>query len=86
MPVKLIGTILLVVFVAVLTGFNLDNKSDIWFFHTFKDIPIIYTVLSSFVLGVIVTLPSIFIHRKRRDDRSDKTSVPSVKKDKGGDE
>lgn len=96
MPVKLIGTILLMVLVAVLTGFNLDNKCDIWFFHTFKDIPIVYSVLTSFVLGVVVTLPAIFIKKNRNNNGSNKSSrsagknssssMPAHKVDKDGDE
>ncbi|MBQ5492028.1 MAG: hypothetical protein IIT68_08250 [Treponema sp.] len=60
MPVKLIIAIALMVLVAVLTGFNLDNKCVIWCFHTFENVPVIGAILGSFVAGVLVTLPFTF--------------------------
>lgn len=87
MPFKLIFTILLIVFVAVVTGFNLDNRCNVWLFHTFEDIPVIVTILSSFVLGVIVTLPSVFIKKSKRKPDADgcnepKTKAPKIKTEK----
>lgn len=64
MPFKLIGTILLVVLVAVLTGFNLSNKCTIWFFHSFVNIPVFAMLITSFIAGVIVTLPFTIGRRK----------------------
>ena len=64
MPVKLIIAIALMVLVAVLTGFNLDNRCAIWCFHTFENVPVIGAVLGSFVAGVLVTLPFTFGKRR----------------------
>lgn len=60
MPIKLIGILILVVAVALLTGFNLGNKCTIWLFHNFTDIPVFGALLSSFILGVLITLPFTF--------------------------
>lgn len=60
MPIKLIGILILVVAVALLTGFNLNNKCNIWLFHDFKDIPVFGALLASFILGVLITLPFTF--------------------------
>ncbi|MCI5829486.1 MAG: hypothetical protein UHY90_02475 [Treponema sp.] len=74
MPVKLIGTIILVVLVAILTGFNLANKCTIWFFHNFENIPVFAALLTSFVAGVLVTLPVALLGRKKKDR---KNNVPA---------
>ena len=66
MPFRFIFTIILIVFVAVETGFNLDNKCNIWLFHTFENVPVIVTILISFLLGVVVTLPSVFVIRNKK--------------------
>ena len=67
MPIKLIAVLVLVVLVAVFTGFNLENKCTIWFFHSFTDIPVFASLLVSFLVGVIVTLPFTFTKGKKRD-------------------
>ena len=64
MPLRLIGIIILVVFVAVLTGFNLGNTCSLWFFHTFTGVPVFAAVIGAFLLGVIVTLPFTFGKKK----------------------
>ncbi len=79
MPIKLILSICLVVIVTVFTGFNLNNKTDVWlFFHTFKEAPVYMVILISFVTGVLVTLPFTFI-KKRSPDK--KPSEKPAKKD-----
>ena len=67
MPIKLIAVLVLVVLVAVFTGFNLENKCTIWFFHNFTDIPVFASLLVSFLAGVIVTLPFTFIKGGKKD-------------------
>lgn len=58
MPVKLIGTIILLILVTIFAGVNLDNKCDITFiFYTFKDIPVFMTVIISFAIGAVLMLP-----------------------------
>ena len=47
--------------------FNLDNKSDVSFgFATFRDTPVFLTAFSSFVLGMLFSLP--FTLGKKRQD------------------
>lgn len=74
MPVRLILTLVLVVLVAVLTGFNLSNKCSIWFFYNFKDIPVFAALLVSFILGVLVTLPFTFKKKEKKLDKEKKLS------------
>lgn len=71
MPVKLILIILLAVFVSAFTGFNLENKCSLWFFHTFKDLPVVALVIGSFVAGVLVTLPVFFVSKKKKNHDKD---------------
>lgn len=66
MPVRLILVVILAVFVSAFTGFNLTNKCSLWFFHTFKDLPVVSVVIGSFVLGVVVTLPVSLLSRKKK--------------------
>lgn len=87
MPFKLIATLLLVVLVAVLTGFNLSNKCTIWFFHDFENVPVFGALLGSFIAGVLVTLPSVFSKRpllgsKKKSEKKEENSVqPYVEND-----
>ncbi len=72
MPVRLIFTIILMVLVACFTGFNLTNKCDVWLFNTFKDVPVVVTILISFIAGVVVALFSSLIARTRNaESKSD---------------
>ncbi|MCQ2241582.1 hypothetical protein [Treponema sp.] len=72
MPFKLIGTIILVVLVAILTGFNLSNKCTIWFFHSFENIPVFAALLGAFVAGVVITIPFTLVGRKKKDKKRNK--------------
>lgn len=70
MPVKLIGTIILLIAVTVFAGSNLDNKCDInLVFYKFEQIPVFMTVIASFAFGAILMLPFTF----RRYKASKKT-------------
>ena len=79
MPFKLIRTIILVVLVAILTGFNLSNKCTIWFFHNFENIPVFAALLGSFIAGVIITIPFTLYERRKKDKKnSKKTELANV--------
>lgn len=68
MPIRLIGTIILLILVTIFAGINLDNKCDITFvFYTFKDIPVFMTVIVSFAVGVILMLPFTFGRRSKKN-------------------
>ncbi|MGP1459480.1 MAG: hypothetical protein ACTTKL_09240 [Treponema sp.] len=61
---RLITTIIAMVALAFFVGFNLENKCDVnIIFYTFKQTPVFFTIIISFVIGVIFTLPFAFIHR-----------------------
>lgn len=79
MPIKLILILILVVLVAVLTGFNLSNVCTIWFFHTFTNIPVFAALLVSFILGVLVTLPFTIGKGKKLDKSSESESSAKLK-------
>ena len=80
MPIKLIGTIILLILVTIFAGVNLDNKCDITFvFYTFKDIPVFMTVIISFAIGAILMLPFTLGRKK-----SKKCSKPEEKSDPTG--
>lgn len=84
MPIKFIIAIVLVVIVGVFTGFNLDNKTNFWFFYKFVDISVLYLVLGSFLSGVIMTLPFTFGKGKKgkTDKKSDSEKLPVTKEKK----
>ena len=68
MPIKLIGTIILLILVTIFAGVNLDNKCDITFvFYTFKDIPVFMTVIISFAIGAVFMLPFTFGRGKKKN-------------------
>src|SRR5574344_1228688 len=64
--VKLISTIVIVVFVAFFTGFNLGNTCNVnLLFHTFKNVPVFFSIVISFGLGVLAALPFTFSHGRK---------------------
>lgn len=67
MPLKLIGTIILLVIVTIFCGFNLDdvNRCDISVvFYTFRNVPVFLTVLVSFLAGMLVMSPFALFKKK----------------------
>lgn len=67
MPLKLLGTIILLVVVTIFCGFNLDdvNKCDVSVvFYTFHKVPVFLTVLVSFLAGMLVMSPFAFFKKK----------------------
>jgi uncharacterized integral membrane protein len=66
MPFKLIGFIVILVFVTIFSGFNLDNRCDInLIFHTFAGVPISFSLLLAFTAGMVIMLPYAFARRLR---------------------
>lgn len=57
MPLKLIGSLIVAAIAALFTGYNLDNKCDVWIFHTFEQVPVALTIIVSLMAGVLITLP-----------------------------
>jgi uncharacterized membrane protein len=46
---------------------NLENKCDVSFgFMSIKDVPIFLSVLFSFVLGMLVTIPMMLLGKKKQ--------------------
>ena len=69
MPVKLIGTVILLIIVTIFCGLNLGESSrcDInLLFYTFKNIPVFFTVLLSFFFGMLVMFPFTIGNAKRK--------------------
>ncbi|MCR5612945.1 hypothetical protein [Treponema sp.] len=84
MVFRLICFIAAVVLLAFYTGFNLDNKGDIWFFFTtFKNVPVFMNSLISFAFGILCALPFAFVRRyKKSRDLEEKEKKVSAKKQK----
>ena len=67
MVLKLIFTIAILVAFAIFSGFNLDNRCNIWLFgKVFTNAPIFMTILVSFAAGVVVTLPAVFLRGEKK--------------------
>lgn len=86
MPIKLIGTIILLILVTIFAGVNLDNKCDITFvFYTFKDIPVFMTVIISFAIGAVLMLPFTLCNKKskkcaKNEEKADAAGKEAPKK------
>lgn len=66
--VKLVATIIGIVLLAFFTGFNLNNKCDVFFFYTtFKNVPVFITVFISVAVGILATLPIALFGKKRKE-------------------
>lgn len=76
MPVKLIGTIIMLILVTIFAGVNLDNKCDITFiFYTFKDIPVFMTVIISFAIGAVLMFPfTLGCKKAKKNPKIEKSS------------
>ena len=67
MVLRLIFTIALLVAVAIFSGFNLDNRCNIWLFgKVFTNAPIFMSILVSFAAGIVVTLPAVFLRGEKK--------------------
>jgi uncharacterized integral membrane protein len=81
MPWRLIGIVLLFVVFLVFIGLNLENHCDIryWFSEGAKiaDVPVFITAFSSFVLGMLLTIPFIISFCLKKKPRKDYTDPPS---------
>lgn len=67
MIANLIAIIIGIVFIAFFAGFNLDNKCDVSLvFYTFKQIPVFFTILISFAVGLMCSLPFALVRRSKK--------------------
>ena len=81
MPFRLFFLAVIILLLVTFIGFNLDNRCNVSFvIHTFEDIPVVVTILSSFALGLVASLP--FALRLGRGKSVPKP--PRVKKGKAG--
>jgi uncharacterized integral membrane protein len=80
MPWRLIGWILILGVFLVFIALNLGNNCSISFgFHTFSNVPVYLTALSSFVLGLLCAIPvMVSIHFGKK-----KSGPAKEKKEKG---
>jgi uncharacterized integral membrane protein len=79
MPWKLLALILLMAFVLVFVGFNLDNRSDLSLvFYTFNNVPVVITLLVSFLMGLVVAF--IFTVSKALKPGSSKSAERHTRK------
>lgn len=64
MPWKLLAAILAMTIVLVFIGLNLENRCDVSMaFHTFTDVPVVITILASFLLGLLMAFPLSFVRK-----------------------
>ena len=64
MPWKLLAFILAITIVLVFIGFNLENRCDVSLaFYTFSDVPVVITILASFLLGLLMAFPLSFVRK-----------------------
>ena len=83
MPLRLIGFILVFGVFLVFVAFNLGNTCDINFgFTSFKNVPVFFTVFSSFILGMFCSLPFMFGIRSKKKNKAGDGDDPAGKKTK----
>lgn len=82
---KLISSLVLLACFSLFIGKNITNKCEIWFFHTFENIPVWTALFTSFFAGVLVTIPFIFL-KGSKDKKTDsvKDKAESIKQNKKG--
>jgi hypothetical protein len=69
MPWRLIGYIVILIILLGFIGFNLENRCDISFgprgLLTLSQVPVYFTAFSSFVLGMLCSIPLVISLRKK---------------------
>ena len=81
MIIRLLGTILSLVVLAFFVGFNLDNKCNVnVLVHTFQNVPVFITIIISFVVGVLFTMPFAFSYKSQKKKESKNNQVQVVDK------
>lgn len=81
MPWKLVGFIICLILGTCFAGFNLENKCDISFgFTSFQNVPIFFSLIIAFSLGVLVTLPFTVIKKKSAKDKKAQAEQRAMKK------
>ena len=73
MPWKLLAFILAMTLVLVFIGFNLENRCDVSLaFYTFTNVPVVITILASFLLGLLMAFPLSFVRRSGKHSAKSK--------------
>ena len=81
MIIRLLGTILSLVVLAFFVGFNLDNKCNVnVLVHTFQNVPVFITIIISFVVGVLFTMPFAFSYNSQKKKEAKNNQVQVVDK------
>lgn len=82
MPWKLLAFIAVMALVLVFVGFNLDNRCDISIvFVTFRSVPVVITILATYVLGL---LSAFFLAVGRRGRSGSRVSASRHAAGSGG--
>ncbi len=67
MPFRLFFLAVVMVLLVAFIGFNIENRCDVSFaFYTLEDVPVVVTILSSFALGLVASLPFALRRRNRQ--------------------
>jgi uncharacterized integral membrane protein len=75
MPWRLIGVIAISVILLLFIGFNIgeSHSCDLSLgFHTFPNVPVFLTVFISFMLGMLFSLPFIFLKKNPKKEKHGK--------------
>lgn len=87
MPIRLIGTIILLILVTIFAGANVDHKCDITFiFYTFHEVPVFMTVFVSFAIGAILMIPFTLGRKKREAQKPLQTTQTTESQNKSKEE
>ena len=82
MPWRLVQFIIIFIIFFFLIVFNLNNKCDISIgFHVFKDVHVFVTAFSSFIVGLLCTVPFFFGRSRKKDKAAAKEAKPDKKHD-----
>jgi hypothetical protein len=81
MPLRLIEFIIVFAVFLVFIAFNLGNKCDVNFgFRLVKDVPVFLTAFSSFIFGMLCTVPFIIGAKAKKKAGDGETSPENSKK------
>jgi uncharacterized integral membrane protein len=79
---RLLGTVILLAILLLFIGLNLNNRCDVSFWFTqdavIKEVPVYLTAFSSFVLGLLCSIPLAFSLGRKRKAKAGKAPAASA--------
>ena len=83
-PWRVVFALILLVLVALFSGFNLAAVDISVGFHTFTGVPLFLALFIAFIAGALITLPFAFTRRRRKAAAEKQRTLGDRARETGG--